>query len=229
VEQATELRFHGGSNTRVLEHIPVPVHVDHAARRAHLAHAVWRIVARDGVAEASVRAVAREASLSMGSVRHFFASQDELLVFAVEELIAQARERIAASTPARLALLAEGRPLDAVAALLEEVLPLDAVRRTEAQVWASFTTPPVTNPRIAETREQVDDGVHELCTDAIEALHDLGRLPAERDRRIEIERLHALLDGLTIHLMVEPARISPDRARQIVLTHVGELSTIPTS
>ncbi len=163
----------------------------------------------------------------MGSVRHFFASHDQLLLFAVEELVEQARRRIEAGTPARMSLLAEGRPLAAVAALLEEVLPLDAERQTEAKVWAAFTTPPATNPEIAAIREQVDDGVRELCRNALDALQEFGRLHADRDRRIEIERMHALLDGLTIHLTLEPTRLDPDLVRSIVLTHLGELSSAP--
>ena len=174
-----------------------------------------------------MRAVAKEAGLSMGSVRHFFASHDQLLLFAVEELVEQARRRIEEGTPARLSLLAEGRPLAAVAALLEEVLPLDAERQTEAKVWAAFTTPPATNPEIAAIREQVDDGVRELCHNALNALREFDRLHADRDRRIEIERIHALLDGLTIHLTLEPARLDPDVVRSVLLTHLGELSSAP--
>ncbi len=179
---------------------------------------------RDGVAGASVRAVAKEAGLSMGSVRHFFASHEQLLLFAVEALVEQARRRIEEGTPARLSLLAEGRPLAAVAALLEEVLPLDAARQTEAKVWAAFTTPPATNPEIAAIREQVDNGVRELCRSALDALQEFGLLHADRDRGVEIERIHAVLDGLTIHLILEPARLEPDLARTVVLTHLGELS-----
>ena len=182
---------------------------------------------RDGVVGASVRAVAKEAGLSVGSVRHFFASHNQLLLFAVEELVEQARRRIEAGTGARMTLLAEGQPLAAVAALLEEVLPLDAERRTEAKVWAAFTTPPATNPEIATIREQVDDGVRELCRNAFDALQELGRLHADRDRRIEMARIHAMLDGLTIHLTLEPARLDPDIVRPIVLTHLGELSSAP--
>ena len=163
----------------------------------------------------------------MGSVRHFFASQDQLLRFAVEALVEQARRRIEARTPARMSLLAEGRPLAAVAALLEEVLPLDTERQTEATVWAAFTTPPATNPEIAGIREQVDDGVRELCRNALDALQEFGGLHADRDRPIEIERVHALLDGLTIHLTLEPTRLDPDLVRSIVLTHLGELSSAP--
>jgi AcrR family transcriptional regulator len=203
----------------------VPIQVDHEARRADLARAVWRIVVRDGVAAASVRAVAREATLSTGSLRHFFASHDQLLVFAVEELVAQARRRIEEGTPGRMSLLASGRPLSAVAALLEEVLPLDATRQTEAKVWAAFTVPPATKPEIAMIREQVDDGVRELCRNALDALDEFGLFDADRDRQIETERMHALLDGLTVHLTLEPARLTPDRVRSIVLTHLGELSS----
>ena len=205
----------------------MPIHVDHEARRSQIAQAVWRIVVGDGVAGASVRAVAKEAGLSMGSVRHFFASHDQLLLFAVEELVEQARRRIEAGAPARMSLLHEGRPLAAVAALLEEVLPLDAERQTEAKVWAAFTIPPAANPEIARIRQQVDDGVRELCRNALDALHELGRLDADRDRRIEIERIHALLDGLTIHLTLEPARPDHELVRSIVLTHLGDLSSAP--
>ena len=163
----------------------------------------------------------------MGSLRHFFSSHDQLLLFAVESLVEQARRRIEEKTPARISLLAEGRPLAAVAALLEEVLPLDAERQTEAKVWAAFTTPPATNPEIGAIREQVDDGVGDLCRNALDALQHFGRLHADRDHRIEIERIHALLDGLTIHLTLEPTPLESDLVRSIILTHLGDLSPAP--
>jgi DNA-binding transcriptional regulator YbjK len=206
----------------------VPIHVDHEARRAKLARAVWRIVGRDGVAAATVRAVANEAGLSMGSLRHFFNSQDELLHFAVDELVEQARRRIEESTAARLALLADGRPIAAVAALLEEVVPLDTERQTEAKVWIAFTTPPTTT-RIAAIREQVDNGVRGLCDNALDALQEFGLFHADRDRPLEIERMHALLDGLSVHLTLASAHLTPDLARAIIHTHLGDLTSAGTS
>jgi AcrR family transcriptional regulator len=86
---------------------------------------VWRIVVRDGPAAASVRGVAREAGLSMGSVRHFFATQHELLTFAVEEVIAGSPRASRQGAPARELLVEQGRALDAALAVLEEVLPLE--------------------------------------------------------------------------------------------------------
>ena len=50
----------------------MPIVVDPEERRRDLAEAVWRVVRRDGLERASVREVAREAGVSMGSLRHYF-------------------------------------------------------------------------------------------------------------------------------------------------------------
>lgn len=148
----------------------VPIRVDREQRRALLAEAVWRVVARDGMAAASVRGVARETGLSMGSIRHFFGTQDQLLRFAVTELVERVRERIEARAQARTATVGEGRPIDAAAVLLEEVIPLDDQRLLEARVWAAFMAPPVTDQEMAGIRHYADERIGELCRGALEIL-----------------------------------------------------------
>lgn len=68
--------------------------IDGEARRRVLADAVWRLLRAGGLEAASVRAVAAEAGLSAGSVRHFFTTQDELHVFAMGELVRRTTERV---------------------------------------------------------------------------------------------------------------------------------------
>ncbi len=70
--------------------------VDIEARRTELAEALWRVIRRDGLERASVRNVAREAGLSMGALRHYFGTQDELLAFAMRLVIERARGRMEA-------------------------------------------------------------------------------------------------------------------------------------
>lgn len=53
------------------------------ARRAALLDATLRVVARDGAAAASHRAVAAEAGVPLGSTTYYFASRDEMLVEAL--------------------------------------------------------------------------------------------------------------------------------------------------
>jgi DNA-binding transcriptional regulator YbjK len=76
--------------------VSMPKLVDPDQRRSELAQAVWTVIRRDGLQRASVRNVAREAGLSMGSLRHYFASQSELLCFAMQLVGDRARARVAA-------------------------------------------------------------------------------------------------------------------------------------
>ena len=61
----------------------MPKLIDHDGRRHEIAHAVWRIVLRDGVSAVSIRDVAAEAGLAVGSVRHVFGTKAELLEYSM--------------------------------------------------------------------------------------------------------------------------------------------------
>ena len=74
----------------------MPKVVDHEQRRRELAHAVWRVIRRQGVDQASVRTVALEAGWSPGALRHYFATQSELLAFAMRLVVERIEGRIAA-------------------------------------------------------------------------------------------------------------------------------------
>ena len=61
----------------------MPKQVNREERRRDIAAAVLRIVTTRGVEAASLRAVAAEASVSMGAVQHYFTTKDEMLRFAL--------------------------------------------------------------------------------------------------------------------------------------------------
>ena len=105
----------------------MPRVVDHEARRAEVAAAVWRIVARDGVDAITVRRVAAETGMSTSVVSHYFADKDDLLQLAFHLVVERARRRTAEA------------PLGGRSrALLVTGLPLDDDRRTEARIWFSL-------------------------------------------------------------------------------------------
>lgn len=203
--------------------------LDHHQRRADLAHAVWRIAGRDGVRAASVRAVAREAGLSMGSVRHFFTTHEELLQFAMREVIDKIGQRVAAGAAARIADAHSGKVVEAVLALLEEMLPLDEERATEARIYAAFTAETATDPGFAEIRQEAEDGLWQQCHHAVTSLAELNHLDPTRNIEVETERLWALLDGLTAHLLANPTRTPPERALAVLRTHLTDLRASDTA
>ncbi|MEJ7771769.1 MAG: TetR family transcriptional regulator C-terminal domain-containing protein [Geodermatophilaceae bacterium] len=197
--------------------------LDHDERRTELAEAVWRVIRREGVRGASVRGVAREAGLSMGSVRYFFGTQDELLRFAMRAVIARAEVRIQAGSADRDKLVAQGDAGAAAAQLLEQILPLDDERVADAQVWLAFTVQGTVDEGMAKIRREADEGVRQLCEKCVTDLAELGLVATDRDRGVEIERLWSLLDGLTLHILLDLAPPSASRAGQILRTHLADL------
>ena len=199
--------------------------LDHDERRTELAEAVWRVIRREGVRGASVRGVAREAGLSMGSVRYFFGTQEELLHFAMRAVIARATARVQAGAGDRDAMVARGDAAAAAAEMLEQILPLDDERLGEAQVWLAFTVEGAVDEGMAKIRQEADEGVRQLCQTCVTGLADLGLVAADRDLGLEMERLWSLMDGLTLHILLDlaPASDSESRTTEILHTHLRDL------
>ncbi|MFI6824200.1 TetR/AcrR family transcriptional regulator [Micromonospora sp. NPDC050187] len=194
----------------------MPKIVDHEARRAELAEAMWRVVYRDGAAAATVRSIATEAGWSPGALRHYFTTQTELLAFAMEHVITKATERFHAEDWT-------GPVREVVQRMLEEFLPLDQQRVREMEVWLLLAarTPAdrVARARVAEA----DDGVRRATELAVTALADAGLVAADRDLPSETTRLHALVDGLALHALLHPDLMPPDRVRAALAHHLDDL------
>ena len=190
--------------------------MDAEQRRLELAEAVWRVVRRDGLPHASVRNVAREAGMSMGALRHWFGTQDELLSFAMTLVMARARVR--AETVARTA---GGSVRARVHAVLEETLPLDDDRRAEAEVWLAFIARTLVDPALAEVRDRFYVGLRELTEQAVAALVATGETRSALDVGVEADRLAAVLDGLALQALTRP--LDTGRVRSILRAHLDEL------
>ncbi len=169
----------------------MPPRLDHDARRAELAEAVWRVVLEQGVGAASVRTVAQEAGVAVGSLRHVFPTRAELLEFSMELIVRHAGDRIAA-------VPAQDDPVAQAVAILSELLPLDAQRRAEMEVDLALVAEAPALPRLAAIRDETHHALAGLCARTVEQLS--GR-PDDTAAR----RLHVLLDGLALHLLARDA------------------------
>jgi AcrR family transcriptional regulator len=72
----------------------MPKIVDHDAQREKFANAAMSLIARHGLEGVTMRAVAAEAGLSYGSLFHYFESKDDLLMYAVRQLMARQTQRV---------------------------------------------------------------------------------------------------------------------------------------
>ncbi|WP_458682393.1 TetR/AcrR family transcriptional regulator [Prescottella equi] len=186
------------------------------ARREEIADAVLQVIRRDGIGAASVRTVADEAGLSTGSLRHFFGTQSELLLFAMELVTRRVHERIAA--------IEFTGDLRADARLLaEQFVPLDADRRGEMDVWQAFVVAARTDPALAEVRDRTDREMYEGFLRLVGALHDASLLAPDTSVEVEAARLHALVDGLAAHGVNHPRRMDAERLHAVLDAHFAAL------
>lgn len=200
----------------------MPRQVDPEQRRAEIAEAVWTVIRRDGLQRASVRNVAREAGLSMGSLRHYFATQGELLCFAMQLVGERARARVRAIQPAT-------DPRATAERLLQELVPLDTERRAESEVWLAFTGRALVDAEQRAIHQQIHDQLNGACATAITLLAEAGLTAGDLDVDLEATRLHALLDGLAVHAVMRPERVTPARIRAVIARHLDTLQATPVS
>ncbi|MGW2375260.1 MULTISPECIES: TetR/AcrR family transcriptional regulator [Kitasatospora] len=205
----------------------MPKIVDPVERRQAVADAVLRVAAREGLERASLRNVAEEAGLAIGSVRHYFAGSSELMIFAMQELARRIDARI--RTHARVLLDPDPGPgtdrREQTVGLLAETLPLDAERREESALWLSFVTAARTRPELLPRAGELQAGLDALVRRVLVEMERSGALLPGLDLDLETRRLSALLDGLTLQGVQHPDLVGPDELRAVLRRHLDTLTT----
>lgn len=192
----------------------MPRLLDHDERDREIGEAAMRVLARDGLAGLSVRKVAEEAGLATASLRRAFPTQDALRRFCLDRIQRAVAARI-------LALTGEGLPL--ALRMLGELLPLDDTRRTELVVQLQLGSLALTDESLQDGVRELSDGVRDVCAAALEECGRAGMRREGLDLDFEADRLHALLDGLALHLLWRPAPGAAERARGLLERHFAGL------
>ncbi|MET1088631.1 MAG: TetR family transcriptional regulator C-terminal domain-containing protein [Arthrobacter sp.] len=201
--------------------MPKVVHA--GARRQEVVEAVWRIIAVDGLEKASLREVADEAGLAVGSVRHYFAGSEELLAFSFATVI----DSIVARLERALYELLRKAPASreqrtAVIALLGELLPLDEQRAVEACVWMAFRNAARIRPFLAAEADRSHREVAVVVGRVISLL--VAGDGTEEELVVEAERLLATLDGLCMHALLQPGWMTARMCTDVLERHLDALA-----
>ncbi|WP_152365386.1 TetR/AcrR family transcriptional regulator [Microlunatus speluncae] len=191
----------------------MPKLVDPQQRRRLVIDAFFRLIRDEGIERASLRNVATEAELNIGSVRHYFDDYDDLLTAAVDELV----DRISARLLAHVDRLpppgdTAGRYRVALD-MLEELLPLDERRRAETTVWLTLAERSRTVPALRPAAERLFEGTRTMIKRIVD------RAGVDQPA-IRVETIASLIDGLAYNGVHFPDRLSSRRARQVLKLHL---------
>ena len=192
----------------------MPKVVNRVAVREAIAHAVWRVLQEDGSKNLSVRTIAQAAALPASTLRHYFPSQSELLLFSMRLVAERVQERIEMTLKTQTT--ASLRPV------LLQFLPLDAARRLEMEVWLYFISEAKHSPSAARLRTQLQQEVHALLRRLL--LAEKSKLTTEQADNQALH-LQALVDGLTLQYLAVPTVESRRRIVALLDQHLDRLFT----
>ena len=195
----------------------MPKEVDHVARRRELADAACTVIARNGLAGTTLAHVADESGWSIGSIRHYFPTKDELVASALWRVGERVDERIRRGT-------AGGMTLGDLRLAATELLPLDATRREEALVHLAFLAEVAVTPELGEAAEGAAQRLQEPLAARLAHLVQVGDLPARLDAEHEAARLRVLLDGLRLQLITTPRQTTVKWALTVLDDHLAALA-----
>ncbi|HMP55060.1 MAG TPA: TetR family transcriptional regulator C-terminal domain-containing protein [Novosphingobium sp.] len=175
--------------------------IDHDQRRATIAQLTIDLVAREGIEAATIRRIAASAGFSTTAVTHYFADKQDLLAWAYQVLASEGEWRFEAAR--------RDNPDDPVAALMTMVpwCPVN-VRRWKA--YLAFWDQAARDAELAGLLTHSTQAGLALMRGLLCAQAP-GSDPARIDRAVEM--LNAVIQGMALQMLVDPAAWSPERVR----------------
>lgn len=188
------------------------------AQREKIARATWAVIRREGLENASVRNVAQEANLSVGSLRHYFSTQNDLLIYSMELIQKKSDERIEA-----MRLFGNGPSTDDILEVLRQFLPLDTERRLEMEVWLSFSSKALVDEAIRAKCQVLLENSYQMLRTMLELLIFLKEVREDLDIDVEVIRLYGLLEGMSYHCIMLPDKFTSEIINLVLHEHLQTL------
>lgn len=126
----------------------MPKRIDREARRQEIVRTYLRIAARDGLENATSRAVAAELGVSTGSLWHYFAGFEDVVFRAFTLVFSRTNARILERVGSEVGLTA-------LEAVLEETLPVGPETEREAFVVVDFWGRASSRPDLGKIQTEV--------------------------------------------------------------------------
>jgi AcrR family transcriptional regulator len=183
-----------------------------ARRRLQILRATARVVSARGVEDTRLSDVAEEASVSIGSIQHHFASRDELLTSTFE--------MINDTSLARWAALGDAHddPPRRLRSLLEfAALARPEWREEDWAIWIEFWALAHRAPRFRDQYDQIYSRWRAPFLAALADGVEQGRFDIRETPVDAVDRLTAHIEGLRIRAMLDPELMPRPRMFELLV------------
>ncbi len=194
----------------------MPKIVDHDVQREKFVSAAMRLIARQGLEGVTMRAVAREAGLSYGSLFHYFDSKDDLLMHAVRYSTSAQTQRVNEYSSKHSGLKA-----------LEHLLCDDAIMNESSRdswmVWMTFLYKAAVQQSFAEMNAELIEGWLARIARLLEEARDSGEVSANLDVEKEAMATWTFSAGIGQIGLLQPDSLTPALQRQLIADYLEKL------
>ena len=188
----------------------------HDDRRTEVAEAAWRVIAREGLDRASMRAIAQELGCSTGVVTHYFRNKEELTLFALEKVFENVLEDI--NTHAK-----ERQGLEKLEYILTSALPLHAQDRDDWKVWVAFLGYSIGRDHLIQQHQKRYAALQQILYQELATLQTSKLIRVDLDLTLEAKALIALIDGISTGVVICAEQFSAAQQRELVRRHIYAL------
>jgi TetR/AcrR family transcriptional repressor of bet genes len=193
----------------------MPARTDHDQRRHQVALIAADLVAAGGLSAATHRRIAEAAGCSTTVVSHYFTGKRDLVTATYREV----GNRVAARLDA-----ARDSP-DRLAAVLEALLPLDEDRVRDWRLLFTFLGLAATDAELTTEQRARATGARAQIEAALADDQQAGRIPPDADTPAMAGLLLALVLGMGMQALFDPAEWPPERMRTALAGAVEQTRT----
>jgi AcrR family transcriptional regulator len=194
----------------------VPKVVDHDARRRDFIKAAYETITENGLANTTVRAVARKAGYTTGALVHYFGDKDELIRLALDYSGEVVRDRMVAAHQRQ-------RGRKALREIIVEALPLDKERNANWRLWLALWYHSEDNADMrTEEKRRYREWTGRLARALEESVSD-GELAKSTDVKVEVQSLVAFIDGLGVQHLMSSRGMSAKRLTNLLDRYLERL------
>lgn len=185
-------------------------------RRIEVAKAAWRVIVREGLDRASMRAIAQELGSSTGVVTHYFRDKEELTLFALEQVFENVLEDMNACAKGR-------QGIDRLAQMIFVALPLMDIDRADWKVWVAFLGYSIGREHLVQEHQKRYDFLRQIIYQELADLQTAKLIRADLDLTLEANALIALVDGIGTSVVICPEQFSAEQQQYLVRRHLNAL------
>jgi AcrR family transcriptional regulator len=190
--------------------------VDHDARRRDFIKAAYETITENGLANTTVRAVARKAGYTTGALVHYFGDKNELIRLALDYSGEVVRDRMVAAHQRQ-------RGRKALREIIVEALPLDKQRDANWRVWLALWYHSEDNEDMrSEEKRRYREWTGRLGRALEESVTD-GEIAKSTDVKLEVQALVAFIDGLGVQHLMSSRGMSAKRLTTLLDRYLDRL------